>query len=183
MVLHIGEHRRALLFLQSVNVLYNSIQQQRTLFTSSRDTSNGNGAISSGVTTSASMPASGSAVSTPTTSSSSSGSSGASTSTNGSNNSNNGNSNAIGNDDSPPELSLPVVTSLCTSLPHLVHTSDILWNQFDNRYTLTLYYLAQVHGHLKNASLSAQYCHQTLQRQLVSKLEFNPRVCHMTTTV
>lgn len=39
---------------------------------------------------------------------------------------------------------------------------------FEKNYTLTLYYLAQIYGALKDALKSAIYCHITLQRQLES---------------
>ena len=37
---------------------------------------------------------------------------------------------------------------------------------FESQHTLTLFYLAQVYGNLKQAKLSAQYCQATLSRQL-----------------
>lgn len=37
---------------------------------------------------------------------------------------------------------------------------------FEKNYTLTLYYLAQIHGALKDSIKSSIYCHVTLQRQL-----------------
>lgn len=37
---------------------------------------------------------------------------------------------------------------------------------FENTYTHTLYYLAQVYGKLENSELSAKYCQETLHRQL-----------------
>ncbi|XP_053694977.1 KIF-binding protein [Sabethes cyaneus] len=36
----------------------------------------------------------------------------------------------------------------------------------EKNHTLTLYYLAQVYGHLEDLKLSARYCHLTLKRQL-----------------
>eukprot|EP00042_Codosiga_hollandica_P053988 m.720024 g.720024 ORF g.720024 m.720024 type:complete len:254 (-) comp58817_c0_seq10:70-831(-) len=39
---------------------------------------------------------------------------------------------------------------------------------FENLHTHTLYYLAQCYGHLKQPQRSAEYCHLTLNRQLVS---------------
>ena len=38
--------------------------------------------------------------------------------------------------------------------------------QFESCYTLTLFYLAQVYGNLKQPKISAQYCQTTLSRQL-----------------
>lgn len=46
---------------------------------------------------------------------------------------------------------------------------DTTWKLFEKMHTLTLYYLAQIFGTLKDALKSAVYCHWTLQRQL----EFN----------
>lgn len=37
---------------------------------------------------------------------------------------------------------------------------------YEKNYTLTLYYLAQIHGALKDSLKSSVYCHVTLQRQL-----------------
>lgn len=44
---------------------------------------------------------------------------------------------------------------------------------FEKNYTLTLYYLAQVYGALKDAVRSSIYCHITLQRQLESQ-DYDP---------
>lgn len=44
---------------------------------------------------------------------------------------------------------------------------------FEKNYTLTLYYLAQIYGALKDAVRSSIYCHITLQRQLESK-DYDP---------
>lgn len=44
---------------------------------------------------------------------------------------------------------------------------------FEKYYTLTLYYLAQIYGALKDAVRSSIYCHITLQRQLESK-DYDP---------
>jgi tetratricopeptide (TPR) repeat protein len=46
-------------------------------------------------------------------------------------------------------------------------------NMLERLYTLTLYYLAQVHGSLNDHIKSAAYCHTTLKRQLESK-DFDP---------
>ena len=40
---------------------------------------------------------------------------------------------------------------------------------FENTYTHTLYYLAQVYGRLEESQKSAQYCHVTLRRQLETR--------------
>lgn len=45
-------------------------------------------------------------------------------------------------------------------------SSDNTWKNIDKIHTLTLYYLAQIFGTLKDALRSAVYCHRTLQRQL-----------------
>ncbi|XP_063952725.1 KIF-binding protein-like [Lytechinus pictus] len=45
--------------------------------------------------------------------------------------------------------------------------------QFENCYTLTLYYLAQVYEKQGEKSLTARYCHMTLQRQL-STFQYEP---------
>ena len=39
---------------------------------------------------------------------------------------------------------------------------------FEDAYTHTLYYIAQVYGNLENSPKSAEYCHETLRRQLKS---------------
>lgn len=39
----------------------------------------------------------------------------------------------------------------------------------DSTYTYTLFYLAQVWGHLKNAEKSSFYCIETLKRQVVEE--------------
>lgn len=44
---------------------------------------------------------------------------------------------------------------------------------FESHHTLTLFYLAQVYGHLDQPRLSAQYCQTTLSRQLESQ-EYDP---------
>ena len=41
-------------------------------------------------------------------------------------------------------------------------------DHFEETYTHTLYYIAQVHASLENNSTSASYCHETLHRQLKS---------------
>ena len=41
-------------------------------------------------------------------------------------------------------------------------------DHFEDTYTHTLYYIAQVHASLQNNSKSAEYCHETLRRQLKS---------------
>ncbi|PNF37182.1 KIF1-binding protein [Cryptotermes secundus] len=46
-------------------------------------------------------------------------------------------------------------------------------NMLERLYTLTMYYLAQVHGSLNDHVKSAAYCHTTLKRQLESK-DFDP---------
>lgn len=46
-------------------------------------------------------------------------------------------------------------------------------NMLERLYTLTLYYLAQIYGNLKEHVKSAVYCHTTLKRQLESK-DFDP---------
>jgi hypothetical protein len=43
-------------------------------------------------------------------------------------------------------------------------------------HTLTLFFLAQVFGHLKKRDLAAIYCHLCLNRQLKQKKDFNRRV-------
>lgn len=43
---------------------------------------------------------------------------------------------------------------------------DLTWKIFEKLHTLTLYYMAQIYGTLKDALKSAVYCHRTLQRQL-----------------
>lgn len=43
---------------------------------------------------------------------------------------------------------------------------DLSWKAFEKVHTLTLYYLAQLFGSLKDALKSSVYCHRTLQRQL-----------------
>lgn len=45
--------------------------------------------------------------------------------------------------------------------------SDEAWKRFEKICTATYYYLAQIHGSLKDALKSAVYCHITLKRQLV----------------
>ncbi|EFA01949.1 KIF-binding protein [Tribolium castaneum] len=45
---------------------------------------------------------------------------------------------------------------------------ETAWINFEKVYTLTVYYLAQIYGALKDALKSAVYCHNTLQRQLDS---------------
>lgn len=45
-------------------------------------------------------------------------------------------------------------------------------NSLEKMHTLTLYYLAQVHGTMGNSVQSAVYCHTTLKRQLESKVRF-----------
>ncbi|KAI4463082.1 kif1-binding protein [Holotrichia oblita] len=42
------------------------------------------------------------------------------------------------------------------------------WEKFEKLYTLTLYYLAQIHGVLGDSLKSSVYCHITLKRQLES---------------
>ena len=48
----------------------------------------------------------------------------------------------------------------------LVHKRSI---NFDDTYTHTLYYLAQVYGRLEESKKSSEYCHVTLKRQLETK--------------
>lgn len=43
---------------------------------------------------------------------------------------------------------------------------ELTWKLFEKLHTLTLYYMAQIYGTLKDALKSAVYCHRTLQRQL-----------------
>lgn len=47
-----------------------------------------------------------------------------------------------------------------------VQNSELPWKILEKIHTLTLYYLAQIFGTLKDALKSAVYCHRTLQRQL-----------------
>lgn len=47
------------------------------------------------------------------------------------------------------------------------------WEKFEKLYTLTLYYLAQIHGVLGDSLKSSVYCHVTLKRQLESK-DYDP---------
>ncbi|KRT83188.1 hypothetical protein AMK59_4253, partial [Oryctes borbonicus] len=47
------------------------------------------------------------------------------------------------------------------------------WEKFEKLHTLTLYYLAQIHGVLGDSLKSSVYCHVTLKRQLESK-DYDP---------
>jgi hypothetical protein len=49
--------------------------------------------------------------------------------------------------------------------------------KLDEMHTMTIFYLAQVYGYLKNAALSAKYCSLTLMGQLASKQQFDKVVC------
>ncbi|GIM16325.1 hypothetical protein Vretimale_18959, partial [Volvox reticuliferus] len=64
----------------------------------------------------------------------------------------------------PPAEAVGVATplSLAAQLPY--NDTDAVQSQ----YTKTLYYLAQVHGHMKSSDRSALYCAATLYRQLAS---------------
>lgn len=49
------------------------------------------------------------------------------------------------------------------------YNSVSAWEKFEKLYTLTLYYLAQIHGVLGDSLKSSVYCHITLKRQLESE--------------
>ncbi|XP_077997305.1 KIF-binding protein-like [Glandiceps talaboti] len=67
--------------------------------------------------------------------------------------------------------------------PHTIHelfhqeenslTEHERQTQFEEIHTLTLYYLAQIHGKLDHKDLSAIYCYTTLKRQLETK-QYDP---------
>lgn len=59
-----------------------------------------------------------------------------------------------------------------TDVQWLVGEETSEWERekaFEGHHTLTLFYLAQVYGNLKQSKLSAQYCRTTLSRQLESE--------------
>uniref|UniRef100_A0A1A9WKD6 KIF-binding protein n=1 Tax=Glossina brevipalpis TaxID=37001 RepID=A0A1A9WKD6_9MUSC len=49
--------------------------------------------------------------------------------------------------------------------PEEIENDDKGTKEFENLYTLSCFYLAQVYGHLGELEKSAQYCHKTLKRQ------------------
>lgn len=53
------------------------------------------------------------------------------------------------------------------------YNSTSAWEKFEKLYTLTLYYLAQIHGVLGDSLKSSVYCHVTLKRQLESN-DYDP---------
>lgn len=48
-----------------------------------------------------------------------------------------------------------------------------LWHTLETTHTLTLFFLAQVFGHMKKRDLAAIYCHLCLNRQLKQRRDFD----------
>lgn len=66
----------------------------------------------------------------------------------------------------------PRTLSLSPSAPGFRFLDSVFWHRLEVTHTLTLFFLAQVFGHMKKRDLAAIYCHLCLNRQLKQRQDF-----------
>ena len=66
----------------------------------------------------------------------------------------------------------PLTFSTPVTHPGYQFLDPAFWHRLETTHTMTLFFLAQVFGHMKKRDLAAVYCHLTLNRQLKQRKDF-----------